>query len=141
MAANERYLTALSVVDRVVKTSEVLDRVSVPVMKDHQRSRGLRPVSPEDGVLLQAVMDARHLINGITNASLQRILYGESASDLSESRRRSSRVSRQLRMLRRHGLIRKLGTRRLYRVTPKGQQTMGLALAIRQSTNILARAA
>ena len=139
--ANERYLAALAVVGVPAPTAAVLDPVARPVVKQGQRTRALRPVSPDDAALFAAVMNGKHLLNGLTNGSLQTALFDDVADDPQELRRRSGQVSRQLRMLRRHGLIHKLGARRLYRVTAKGQQVMGLALAVRQSTNILSLAA
>jgi hypothetical protein len=138
--ANERYLGALAAVGDPVVTCSVLDPLSKPVIRGPRRCRGLRPVSPDDAALFSAVMDGRHLIDGMTNGSLQAILYGDPCGP-EEAARRSGRTGRQLRMLRQHGLVQKIGSRRLYRVTAKGQRVMGLALAVRQTTNVLSIAA
>ncbi len=140
-AANERYLGALGVVGPALPAAAVLDPVTVPVVQGRYRYRGLRPVCPQDAILFAAVLNGEHLINGLTNAGLQALVFADPPKDRKEHRQRSSWVSRQLRLLRRHGLIRKLGARRLYRVTPKGQQVMGMALAIRQSCTVLSKVA
>ena len=139
--ANERYLEALAPVGRPVVVAAVLDPLAAPVTKATQRCRGLRPVSPDDAQLLAAVMNGRHLIDGLTNGSLQSLLYAQAPADLGESKRRSNAVGRKLRMLRQHGLIQKVGARRLYRTTPRGRQAMSLALAVREQTGVLAMAA
>jgi hypothetical protein len=139
--ANQRYLAALAPVGRPVVTAAVLDAVAAPVVRDDQRCRGLRPVSPDDALLLAAVMDGKHLINGITNGGLQAALFVGEPPDPREARRRSNAVGRKLRMLRQHGMIQKVGTRKLYRATAKGRQVIALALAVRHSTNMLALAA
>jgi hypothetical protein len=139
--SNERYLGAMAVVGTPVVTAAVLDGVSAPVHRGQKHCRGLRPVSPDDAALLAAVMKGGHLIDGLTNGSLQEVLFADDPGDLREARRRSNAVGRKLRMLRQHGLIQKVGSRRLYRTTVKGRQVMSLALAVRQSTNILAIAA
>ena len=140
-AANQRYLGALASVGREVPTAMVLDPVTRPVVHGGKRHRGLRPVCPEDAALFAAVMDGRHLLDGFTNGALQKTMFSEEPGDPIEARRRSNRMGRSLRILRRHGLIKKIGARRLYRVTPKGHQVMGLALAVRQSTNMMSAAA
>jgi hypothetical protein len=139
--ANERYLEALAPVGRPVATAAVLDAVAAPVVRGEQRCRGLRPVSPDDALLLAAVMEGQHLIDGITNGGLQAALFAGAPVDPPEARRRSNAVGRKLRLLRQHGLIQKVGARRLYRATAKGRQVIALTMAVRQSTNMLAIAA
>lgn len=139
--ANQRYLSALAVAGRPVEVAAVLDPVSKPVVRAGKRQRGLRAVCPEDAALFAAVMDGRHLVNGLTNGSMQALLYDRPPRNSTEAQSRSNAVGRKLRLLRQHGLIRKIGSRRLYRVTPKGHQVMGLALALRQYTAALPEAA
>jgi len=139
--ANQRYLAALAVVGRRMEVAAVLDPVSKPVTRAGQRQRGLRAVCPDDAALFAAVMDGQHLVNGLTNGSMRDLLYDRPPRDRAEARRRSNAVGRKLRLLRRHGLIRKIGSRRLYRITSKGHQVMGLTLALRQNTVTLPMAA
>ena len=138
--ANERYLDALAPVGRPVAVAAVLDPLAAPVHKAAKRCRGLRPVAPDDAQLLAAVMNGRHLIDGLTNGSLQTLLYGQVPEDPRQAKRRSNAMGRKLRMLRGHGLIQKVGARRLYRTTPKGREAMSLALAVREHTGLLATA-
>jgi hypothetical protein len=133
-AANRRYLDALAVVGDPTPAHRVLDPISQSVRKRKTRTRGLRPIAPEDARLFRAVLRGQHFLRGFTNGDLQRRLYPAPTEDVLERRRRSNRVGRRLRMLRRHGLIRKIGVRRLYRVTDKGYHAMTLALAIRNAT-------
>jgi hypothetical protein len=142
--ANARYLAALAVVPDDAPASQVLDPLSKPLMHRGQRYRGLRPICPpEEAALFAAVIRGEHLINGLSNASIQRALFGQQPQprEEREKRRRSAAVSRKLRLLRRHRLIHKLGRRRLYRVTQQGQRVMSLALAMRQSSSELLNAA
>ena len=139
--ANARYLQALAPVGRPVVTAAVLDPLAAPVIDKGQRYRGLHPVSPKDAALLAAVMDGRYALNGFTNGDLQTTLFPGTPPDARQAKRQSNATGRRLRLLRQHGLIQKVGNRRLYRVTTAGTQAMGLALALRQTTNILAVAA
>jgi hypothetical protein len=136
-AANGRYLTALAPVGQDLPVAAILDPVSQPTTRHGKRERALRPINPDDAALFAAVMDGNHLLTGFGNADLQAAIFGPPPQDAIQRSRRSNWAGRKLRLLRRHGLIRKLGPRRLYRVTPKGQRVMGLALAIRQSFNVL----
>lgn len=117
--ANARYLDALAPVGRPVAVAAVLDPLAAPVTKAGQRCRGLRPVAPDDARFMAAVMHGQHLIDGLTNGSLQALLYPEAPGDEREAKRRSNATGRKLRLLRQHGLIHKVGARRLYRTTPK----------------------
>jgi hypothetical protein len=130
--ANHRYLQALAVVHQPTPSHRVLDPIGVGFRKDGQSYRGLRPTNQDDADLFAAVLRGEHLINGFTNADLRNAIFGSPPRDKALARRRSSRIGRQLRLLRRHGLIQKVGARRLYRITPKGHQAMSLALALRE---------
>jgi hypothetical protein len=141
--ANSRYLAAMAVVPDHRPAASVLDPLSRPVVHEGQRYRGLRPICPDEASLFLAVMRGEHLINGLSNATVQRALFNGSPPprDDAQKRRRSGQVSRKLRLLRRHGLIHKIGRRRLYRVTAQGHQIMSLALTLRQSNSELLNAA
>ena len=139
--ANHRYLEALSVVGDATATHRVLDPLSRPVQKDGHPCRGLRPVNPDDAALSGAVLRGDHLLQGFSNRLVQQALFVGPARDDRERRRRSAWVSHRLRLLRAHGLIRKVGRQRLYRITPQGHQAMSLALVLRQSNAAALKAA
>ena len=141
LRANRRYLDALAVVGDPTPTCRVLDPLSNPVTKRGARTRGLRPIAPEDAALFEAILRGEHRIRGFTNGDLQACLFEKPPRDTKERSQRSSCVGRRLRMLRRHGLIRKVGKRRLYRITAKGHQAMTLALALRHCSLIHPNAA
>ncbi len=138
-AANERYLEAMAVIGQERPAAAVLDPVSRPINRQAKPARALRPIGPDDAALFAAVMAGDHLIDGLTNGDLQQALFEQATDDANEKRRRSNAIGRKLRLLRRHGLIRKVSSRRLYRVTDQGRQVMGLALAIRQSVTMLSK--
>jgi hypothetical protein len=134
--SNGRYLTALAVVHRPARVDEVLDPVSRSRKVEGKSVRGLRPVSVQDAGLFAAVMRGEHAIRGITNRGIQEAIYPRVAADSKERRRRSAHVSHRLRLLRRHGLIHKVGVKRLYRLTPEGQRVMSVSLSVRASDAI-----
>jgi hypothetical protein len=123
--ANERYLNALSTVDDSTRLSELIRKLEKPCQFRQQRVRALHPFSAEDHALLQAVSRGEFALNGLRNRDLQALLFHQHASQsLTEKRRRSARVSRQLRLLRAHGLIQKVSRTHRYKVTTAGRLIM-----------------
>jgi hypothetical protein len=133
LAANARYLDALAVIGESTPSHRILDPVSQPVEKDRYRYRGLRPISPEEAQLFQAVLHGEHLPFGFSNRQLQTCLYPQPARDAADARRRSQFVSRKLRLLRAHGLVHRVSGKRLYRVSEKGHQVISTALIFRET--------
>jgi hypothetical protein len=133
LAANGRYLQALAVVGEETPSHRILDPVSMPVEKQGRRYRALRPVSPQEAILFEAILAGEHLLTGFTNRQVQHRLFASEARDLKERLRRSSFISRQLRLLRAHRLIHKVPKRRLYRTTTRGHTVMTTALIFRQT--------
>jgi hypothetical protein len=131
--SNGRYLTALSAVHCPGRVEGVLDPVSRSRKVEGKAVRGLRPVSAEDAGLFAAVLRGEHAIRGITNRGIQEAIYPGGPADSKERRRRCAQVSHRLRLLRRHGLIHKVGVKRLYRLTPEGHRVMSVALSVRAS--------
>jgi len=131
LAANVRYLEALSVVGEETPSHRILDPVSEPVESQGHAYRGLRPISPEESRLFEALMHGEHLLHGFTNRQLRAQLFRAPTTDPRQLRRRSAYVTRRLRLLRAHGLIRKVGRQRLYRITQRGHSVMTTALIFR----------
>jgi len=132
-AANERYLEALAVVEISSPAHALLDGVSRPVKKDRRPYRALRPVSPSEAAVFAAVLKGQFLVKGFTNRDVREQVDSGKSTDPRERRRASGRTTRRLRLLRAHGLIRKVGGTRYYRVTPKGHQIMTAALKLREA--------
>jgi len=132
-AANARYLEALAVVQEPSPARALLDAVSRPVTKEKRPYRALRPVSPQEAAVFAAVLSGSFLLKGFTNRDLRQRLGMAPRVEGPERRRQSGRTTRLLRLLRAHGLIRKVSGTRYYRVTPKGQRTMTAALKLRDT--------
>jgi len=104
--------------------------------------RALNPLAPADAALLEAVSRHEFLINGLRNRDLRGLLYAGKTVAASEQRRQSAAVTRQLRLLRAHGLIEKVLRSHRYQVTEAGRQAMTALLAARNvSTEALIRGA
>ncbi len=89
--------------------------------KDGRRVRGIEPTG-KDHALLQAVADPAHGVSGITNNALQKVLTGTPWAKGKTDKALSARISRNLRLLRDHGIIRKMPNQHRYQLTKKGRK-------------------
>jgi hypothetical protein len=97
--------------------------------KPQRKLRALNPWSKEDGVLLAAISDPKWMVVGIRNRDLVAVLYPTTTNDIQEQRRRSSRITRLLRLLRGHGLLQKVPKTHRYQVSEKARTTIAVLLA------------
>ena len=130
-AANARYLDALSIVGLETPSYRLLDRVTKVVKTIKRRYRALRPISPDDASLFQAILHGQHALQGFRNRDLREILLD------SDSKTSSARISRLLALLRAHKLIYKVVKTNYYRITRKGHAIMATALKFRQPDIVL----
>lgn len=121
-AANRRYLDYLSQLLDPSAGVRQMNKLCQPV-QHHQRSyRGFNPFDREDCALLLALADGGHNLNGFYNRTLRRRLRGLTGAQ----------VSRLLKRLRLHGLIKKIGHTYKYYLTKFGQQVVLTALKLRE---------
>jgi hypothetical protein len=136
--ANDRYLETLAtlVETRTVRelTEALTRRVPEPPgRKDAPASRyvrGLNPLQTEDANLLAAISDPKWMVQGLRNRDLADALYSEPAQDDQERRRRSSRITRLLRLLRGHGLLDKIAGTHRYQIAPEARAKIQGLLAL-----------
>jgi len=129
-ASNQRYLDALAVVDGPSVTARQLDQLSQPVAFHDRQRRGLNLMNLVEQKLFLAILCGANRLNGFRNRDIQKALYMPT-EDLAERRRQTQRISRQLQLLRAHGLIRKVPNAHRYQVTEKGDAIMTAAIRIR----------
>jgi len=136
--ANERYLDALASTDDTTTLEELLVTVEQHTTWNGKRVRGLHPFTREDGALFQAIGRGEFTLNGFRNKDLQARLFDTPAANPQDARRRSAQVSRKLRLLRAHGLIKKVSNEHRYYLTQHGRKVVTASLAARQaSVNLL----
>jgi hypothetical protein len=132
--ANERYLEALAVVHHDQPLGETVQDLCQPTKWHGRRVRALQPLSPEDSRLLIAVNRGEFVINGFRNRDLRVLLFGAAEVTAPELKRQGARTTRQIRMLRAHGLIRKMSKTHRYTLTSKGRLTINAILAAQQAS-------
>ncbi len=134
-ASNERYLDALAQAalpsGRVSASAKTVDQVHKPVRFKGRRRRALNVLSPAEQKLFLAVLRGDHRLRGFRNTDIVAQLYPTQARSTAERRRRAYSVSRQLQLLRAHGLIRRVPRGYRYLITEKGESLMNAAIYIR----------
>jgi hypothetical protein len=116
----DRFTEQMSMVKEKTQLGELLDSVGLPLEYEGKRTRAI-DVYGKDRELLSAISDPAFNIHTITNSELQEMLKGTLWAKGMDGKRLSGRLSRHLSLLRRHGLIAKIGNQRKYVLTDKGR--------------------
>jgi hypothetical protein len=136
-ASNERYLQALAQVDSPKVLGVCVADVCRPVVKDGQRHRALHPLG-DDARLVATLGRGEFNLNGFRNRDLQQHLFEKPTGSEAEHRKRSAHITRKLRLLRGHGLIKKVPKTHRYQLTDKGRElVVALSAAARASVRQL----
>ena len=133
VAANRRYLDFLSDLEDTSAGITRIEKIAETIHKDDRTYRGFNFFHKDDLALFLALARGEHTISGFKNSILQRFL----------PTRTGAQISRLLKRLRMHGLLRKIGRTYKYYLTKAGQQAVLAALKLRELVIIpsLARAA
>ena len=121
VAANRRYLAFLSDLSDPSAGVQHVERLAEPLRHDERSYRGFNLFSAEDLALFTALARGEWQISGFRNSSLRRVLPYYSAPQL----------SRVLKRLHVHGLIKKIGHTYKYYLTQAGQRVVLTALKLR----------
>jgi hypothetical protein len=132
--ANERYLDALAAVEDSTRLHELFDQVAKPVVHGKRRSRQLRIGDADDLALLKVISRGEFTTNGFRNRDLRVHLHPRRKATREQIRRDAANVSRRLRLLRAHGLIKKVPRSHLYRLAEKGTLLTAALFAARDAT-------
>jgi hypothetical protein len=120
-AANRRYLEFLSALDDPGVGTPAVEKIARPIRKNDRPYRGFNLFHGDDLDLFQAVVRGEFAISGLRNRDLQQRL-GRSAGQ----------VSRLLKRLRLHGLLKKIGRTYKYYLTHLGHTIIAAALRLRE---------
>ena len=126
---NTRYADAIASAQVNQTLKEVASSCCNVVRKNKKRFRALNPWNIEDYKLLTFLGKGELAINGFRNKDLRNWLYPNNA-DKNEERRLTGRVTRRIRLLRAHGLIRKAPHVNRYVLTEKGQKFSTALLSV-----------
>ena len=125
-AANRRYLEFLSDLSDptagVRKVEKLAQTVRQGKGKEQRSSKGFNLFDRDDLELFVALAQGQWQITGLHNAALRRLLQDKSGPQ----------VSRLLKRLRLHGLLKKIGKTYKYYLTKMGQEVLLTALKLRE---------
>ena len=119
--SNRRYLEFISAIDDASSGIRNLNKISRAVKDNNRSYRGFNLFSGDDLDLFRAIVQGEFNISGFQNRNLRRHLSGKSAHH----------VSRLLKRLRKHGLIKKIANTYKYYLTTLGRKVSATALKLR----------
>ena len=114
------FTEQVATLEEDVTVEEILTKVAKPFKSNGKHYRAL-DATGKDLALLRAIADPKYNVDAITNKHLQAALAGSLWANGLTDKRLSARISRQLRLLREHGLIRKLPKQHKYMLSDKGR--------------------
>ena len=122
-AAGARYPAFLSALEDRSGGAVNLQRRTEPAQDEqHRRDRGFNFFAAGDLSVLLAILRGEYQISGLSNRLLQRVLLGKNGGQ----------ISRVLKRLRLHGLVKKIGHTYKYYVTSLGQRVLVAALKLKE---------
>jgi len=121
-AANRRYLEFISTIEDPTVGNKILDKLSKPLQDAGRNYKGFNFFSSADVAVLLAIVRGEHNITGFQHIDLKRQIPGAS----------SSQISRQLKRLRVHGVIKRIGHRYKYYLTDLGRRAVLTGLKLRE---------
>jgi len=132
-----RFTEQMSVVKNETQLKELLNPILKPLIRKNKKTRPL-DVFGKDAELLCAISDPAFNVSGITNKDLQKRFQNTAWVKKMTGKRLSGRISRHLRLLREHGLIKKFAHQNIYSLTDKGRKlTAAINAALTSSVNDL----
>jgi hypothetical protein len=129
-AANRRYLEFISTLEDPSCGTKALRKVSAPVTEEGRTYRGFNFFSDDDDLILSAIAQGKFTISGLRNRDLQRLLPGK----------KSEWISRCLKRLRVHGLLKHIGRTYKYYLTELGRRVVLTGCKLREMVIIPALA-
>jgi hypothetical protein len=121
-ACNHRYLEFLSAIDDPSNSIKDLNHISRPARDDNRTYRGFNLFDGDDLDLFHAITRGEFNINGFRNRDLCRVLTGNT----------TARISRTIKRLRKHGLIKKVRHTYKYYLSALGRRVTMVALKLRE---------
>lgn len=121
-AVNQRYLKFISAIETPEAGVQKLHQLTETKHDDNHRYKGFNLLSEEDSSLFRLLLSGQFVISGFSNHDLRTQLTDKN----------SGQITRLLKRLRMHGLIKRAGKRYRYYLTDFGCQVSTLALKLRE---------
>jgi hypothetical protein len=121
-SSNRRYLEFISAIDDPTSAIRQVNKISQPIKDDNRSYRGFNLFHGDDLDLFETIIRGEFNISGFQNRNLRRYLTDKT----------SHQISRMLKRLRKHGLIKKIGNTYKYYLTTLGRKVTAIALKLRE---------
>lgn len=121
-AANRRYLEFISAIDTPTAGVDALRKISASLRKGEHTYPGFNLFAGDDQALMEALVRGEYCIRGLSNKALRKRFPSKT----------SAQISRMLKRLRIHGLIRKVGRTYHYYLTQLGRIVATAGLKIKE---------
>ena len=121
-AVNKRYLKFISAIETPEAGVEQLHRLTETQQENDHRYKGFNLLCEEDASLFRLLLSGEFVIQGFANSDLRAHLTNKN----------SGQITRLLKRLRIHGLIKRAGKRYRYYLTDFGCRVATLALKLRE---------
>jgi hypothetical protein len=121
-AANSRYLDFIAAIEDPSGGIKDLNKISRSVKEDERSYRGFNLFDGDDLELFRAIIRGEFNISGFSNKGLRKVIQGK----------KGHQVSRLLKRLRKHGLIKKITNTYKYYLTALGRRVTATALKLRE---------
>jgi hypothetical protein len=122
LAANQRYLKFISDIETPQVGVHKLQQLTETKVENDRRYKGFNLLTQEDASLFRLLLRGEFFVSGFANKSLRQLLPSKS----------SSQMSRLLKRLRVHGVIKRVSRRSKYYLTEFGRQAATMALKLRE---------
>lgn len=120
--SNERCLEALAAVATERTVGELTAKVCARTQWQGRPVRALNLLAADELRLLRTVGRGEFVLNGFRNRDVRVAMFGPDGDDAAEAKRQSAAATRQLRLLRAHGVIQKVPKTHRYQVTAYGRE-------------------
>ena len=121
-AVNRRYLKFISAIETPEVGRAKLHRLAETQEQDNHRHKGFNLLTEEDAALFRLLLSGEFVIHGFSNQALRAHLADKTVGQ----------ITRLLKRLRVHGLIKRVAKRYRYYLTDFGYQVAALALKLRE---------
>jgi hypothetical protein len=121
-AANHRYLKFISGIATPAGGVAILTALTQTKTEGQHRYKGFNLLAAEEAALFRVLLRGEFAISGFTNKALRALLPHQT----------SAQISRLIRRLRAHHLVKKVGQRYKYYLTELGRQVATLTLKLRE---------
>jgi hypothetical protein len=129
----DRAAQALASAEDTISLGELAARLCRPVRYQRRRVRAINPHAAEDRTPLEAISGGEFTLIGLHNRDTRVLLFPRPARNQAEQKRQVAAISRKLRPLRAHRLLRKVPHTHRYHLTNAGRIAVTALIAARDA--------